>query len=148
MQSTRLTEENKQLQEAARQAQEQGIQMRSERDQLTYQLQETISARSDLHVRLDTAQRALNEARMGLASQEKETQLLTERLGHAEQKMEKLEQEKQIADFLAAAGMHIQMLYQSRAGLKNTQVIHAFRPYLKKRYKEFAQDSDLLARSP
>jgi hypothetical protein len=35
-----------------------------------------------------------NEARMALAGQEKETQLLTERLGQTEQKMEKLDQDR------------------------------------------------------
>ncbi len=89
-----LTEESMRLQEVARTAQEHAVAARSERDQLSYQLQEITSARRDLKEQLDTARQALNEARMALAGQEKETQLLTERLGHAEQKMEKLDQDR------------------------------------------------------
>ncbi len=93
-QITRLTEENTGLQAATRQVQEQITATRSERDQLSYQLQETALARGDLQRQLDTTRQALNEARMALAGQAKETQLLTEHLGHTEQKMEKLEQER------------------------------------------------------
>jgi len=94
VQITRLTEENTRLQAATRQAQGQITVTRSERDQLSYQLQETALARGNLQEHLDMAQQALTGARMALAGQEKETQLLTERLGQTEQKMEKLEQER------------------------------------------------------
>ena len=93
-QITRLAEENTQLQEVARHTQEHMTATRSERDQLTYQLQETASARNNLQGNLDRTQQTLTEARMALAGQEKATQLLTERLGQTEQKMEKLEQER------------------------------------------------------
>lgn len=91
---TRLTEKNTRLQEAARTVQEQSITAKSECAQLSYQLQETASARRDLQVQLDTTQQALTEARMAQAGQAKETQLLTERLVHADKKMEKLEQDR------------------------------------------------------
>jgi chromosome segregation ATPase len=94
VQITHLTEEITRLQEAARAAQEQMTAIRSERDQLTYQLQETASARRHLQEHVDVTQQALTEARMALAGQEKETQLLTGRLTQTEQKMEKLEQER------------------------------------------------------
>ena len=94
VQITGLTEENTRLQEAARHALEQMTATRSERDQLTYQLQENTTARRELQGHLDTAQQALIEVRMALAGQEKETQLLTERLAQTEQKMENREQER------------------------------------------------------
>lgn len=89
-----LTEESMRLQEGARTAQEHAVAARSERDQLSYQLQEITSVRRDLKEQLDTARQALNEARIALVGQEKETQLLTERLDQAEQKMEKLDQDR------------------------------------------------------
>ena len=94
MQLAAMTSESTRLQKAAHEAQEQANKVRSERDQLTYQLQESIAARLDLQAQLEAALRSHTEARMTLAGQEKETQLLTERLGHAEQKMEKQEQER------------------------------------------------------
>lgn len=93
-QITRLTEENMRLQEAARHDQEQATATRTERDQLTYQLQETASARRQLQEHLDATEQALTEARMALAGQEKETKLLTERLAQTEQKLGALEQER------------------------------------------------------
>lgn len=94
MRLAHLIEENTLLQKATHTAQEQAIATRSERDQLSYQYQETTAARRNLEIQLNTTQQAIIEARMALARQEKETQLLIERLVHFEQKMEKLEQER------------------------------------------------------
>lgn len=94
VQITRLTEENIGMQEASRHAQEQLTATKLERDQLTYQLQETASVRRQLQEQLDATGQALTETRMALAGQEKETQLLTERLAQTEQKLGVLEQER------------------------------------------------------
>lgn len=91
---TLLTEEITRQEEAVQHAQGQAVAIRSERDQLSYQLQAITSARRDLQTQLDAVQRALTEARVVFAGQEKETQLLFDRLGHAEQKIEKLEHER------------------------------------------------------
>lgn len=82
------------MQEATRHVQEQLTATRLERDQLTYQLQENASARRQLQEQLDATEQVLTEARMALAGQEKETQLLTERLAQTEQKLGTLEQGK------------------------------------------------------
>lgn len=80
--------------------QEQGVRndgvalMRSEREQLTYQVKVLSAAEHDVLVKFEAAQQTLAAAHLVLAAHEKETQLANERAARAEHKADELEHEK------------------------------------------------------
>jgi len=68
--------------------------VKSERDQLTYQVKELSAARVELDHRLKMAQQALTEANMMRAAAQKQAEMLTHQLASAEAKAEKADQER------------------------------------------------------
>lgn len=83
-----LNIEKNRLQEATHLAQDNLMSLRSERDQLAYQLQETSSTKETLMSKLETMHQALTESRIALAAQENKTTLLTAQLHQSEEKEE------------------------------------------------------------
>lgn len=68
--------------------------VKSERDQLTYQVKELSAARAELDRRLKTAQQALTEAKMMGAAAQKQAEMLAHQLASAEARAEKADQER------------------------------------------------------
>lgn len=89
-----LTDDAARLQAAARETIEQMALVHTERDQLTYQVRELTSARLELRGELAAVQQLLVNTRSALARQEKETEILTERLGGEQQRIVALEAER------------------------------------------------------
>jgi chromosome segregation ATPase len=94
MELSHLRPENTHLKETVRATQDDLASTRLERNQLAYQFKEATATNQVLTGKFEAAQQELTESRMALAAQEKQTELLTERLVHAEEKAEKLDQEK------------------------------------------------------
>ena len=94
VQLANLSEEKKRLQEASRDAQEQVVALRCDRDHLAYQVKELTSSRHELRAELATAQQTLAHVRTALAAQEKETSLIAARLVDQERKVDTLESER------------------------------------------------------
>ncbi len=89
-----LNIEKNRLQEATHLAQDNLMSLRSERDQLAYQLQETSSTKETLMSKLETMHQALTESRIALAAQENKTTLLTAQLHQSEEKRGKLKEDQ------------------------------------------------------
>ena len=86
--------EKNQLQEATRLTQDNFMSLRSERDQLAYQLKEISSTNEGLMIKLEAMHQALTESRIALAAQENKTTLLSAQLHQTEEKKEKLKEDQ------------------------------------------------------
>ncbi|PUA19072.1 DNA-binding protein [Glaciimonas sp. PCH181] len=89
-----LREELGQLQEAFNSERQQAVLISKEHSQLSYQVAQLRSDRTALKDTLVTTQQTLDAARMRFAVEEKEKSMLTERIKDAEDKLEKLREEK------------------------------------------------------
>ncbi len=94
VQMEHLLTENTSMRETLRSSQEALKSEQLESDQLSHLVKEFTAASHALNKKLDAAEQTVMEARMALAAKEKQTELLTERLGHIEAKAEKLDQER------------------------------------------------------
>ena len=93
-QITHLIDDRDQSQQAAQIAQDNLGVVRTERDQLAYQVTELSKVRIDLDQRLSSTQDALTEARITVATMQKDVDMHAERLVSAEEKATKLDQER------------------------------------------------------
>ncbi|WP_426177335.1 DNA-binding protein [Massilia sp. TWR1-2-2] len=91
---SQLDADNARLRRTAQGAQAAQGAVKSERDQLTYQVKELSAARVDLDNRLKMAQQALTEANMIGAAAQKQAEMLTHQLASVEAKAEKADQER------------------------------------------------------
>jgi chromosome segregation ATPase len=93
-QLARLTADHDALRLAHGDAQSELAQAKADRDRFSYQLGEAVSARDSLAAQLEAVQAAATLSKIGLAAQERETQLLAARLAQAETKTSQLEKER------------------------------------------------------
>ncbi len=110
-----------QLQEAARLAQDDLTSLRSERDQLAYQLKETSTTNASLVSKLEATYQALTESRIALASQENQTDLLVAQLQQSEEKREKLKEGQTVfIERLAALQAQLMQVKQKEGDHQST----------------------------
>jgi uncharacterized coiled-coil DUF342 family protein len=93
-QLAQATIENARLQDTLQAAQQEFIQVRSEREQLASYAKELLAARRTLQAKQDALQQELAEARTALAVHAREAVLLTEHLARMGSQSEALTQEK------------------------------------------------------
>ena len=91
---SQLNADNALLRRTAHETQEGLGAVKSERDQLMYQVKDLTAARVELDQRLNKAQQALTEANMMAAATQKQAEMLTHQLASAEEKAEKADQER------------------------------------------------------
>ncbi|OIR06067.1 chromosome partition protein Smc [mine drainage metagenome] len=116
---THLRPENTHLKETARASQDELASTQLERNQLAYQFREITTTNQMLTSKFEAVQQELTESRMALAAQEKQTELLTERLVSAEDKAEKLDQEK-LALFREVTSLQSTITHLEKTNLRNT----------------------------
>lgn len=93
-QITHLNLDSERWQHLAQEAQRDLGAAGTERDQLVYQVKELSKIRIDLDNRLNSAQEALTEARVAVATVQKDVDIQTERLVNAGERAAKLDQER------------------------------------------------------
>ena len=89
-----LLHEVQRLQETAIAERQQAAIVKAEHNQLTYQVQQLTTDRTELKQTLEVTLQSLSEARLRCAIEEKEKWLLDKRIAEAEVKMERLREEK------------------------------------------------------
>lgn len=89
-----LTSDQASLQQALRAAQDELAPLRSERERLLAQLEEAVAARQRLVDQIGVVQQQLTDTRTALAAQERETGLRAEQARRAEERADRLNEEK------------------------------------------------------
>ncbi len=89
-----LTSDQTSVQQALRAAQEELAPLRLERERLSAQLEETVAARQRLADQIGAMQQQLTDTRMALAAQEREAGLRAEQARRAEERADRLSEEK------------------------------------------------------
>ncbi len=119
MELSHLRPENTHLKETARATQDELASTRLERNQLAYQFKEITTTNQALTSKFEAVQQELTESRMAMAAQEKQAELLTKGITRAEDKAEKLDQEK-LALFREVTSLQSTITHLEKADLHNT----------------------------
>lgn len=125
---THMTEEGERLQRTLAASEDELGAACSERDRQALLIQELSTARVDVDMRLDGAQKALADARVEAATAAKQVDMLAAQLAVAEKKAEKAEQDRNELIEKLLTQQYSQSRKDDEAGLSHTKVVSKASP--------------------